>query len=257
MPTLSKAQLTEPESPWLEIWDGMYRYLCLNRGAILTLLGFYAEHDLEAESVGNPTRDEEAELRPIATALTFAAIAAEVMPSGRLIATLKKVSKSPSLFFSGQLPAAVEWIIACNYQRSDEKPATHWRDVWGGQPAIFEGQVGTPTELNVARAATSATRRLQNVRKRGRPYNSANQMVADGLGDIFRLSGNLIVRHREPAMRFGKLVVIESGPFYDFLNLVLPPLKRHLRDRKLAHVTVNTIVRLVTEDFPTSRLRRA
>ncbi len=29
MPTLAKAQLTEAESPWLEIWHRMYDHLCL------------------------------------------------------------------------------------------------------------------------------------------------------------------------------------------------------------------------------------
>ena len=144
------------ESPWLETWDRMYRDLCLNRGPILTALGFYAEHDLPVpgiDLVGKLTEDEEAELRPIASALTRAAAASEVMPTGVLIATLKKVSKSPSLFFSGQLPAAVEWEIASNYQRSDEKPATNWRDVWGDQPALFEGQVvGVRIALLAARS---------------------------------------------------------------------------------------------------------
>jgi hypothetical protein len=252
MPTLAKAQLTESETPWLETWDRMYRDLCLNGRPILTAVGFYAEHDLPAPGAnlaGHLTEGEEAELRPIASALTVAAAASEAMPSGILIATLKRVSKNPSWFFSGTLPAAIEWIIARNYQRGDEKPATHWRDVWGDQPALFEGQVEVPTESNIARAAISAIFRLQNVQTRGRPYNRANRLLADSLGNIFRPSGQLIVRHREPDMRHGKLIFIEGGPFYDFLNLVLPPLQRHLRERELAPVTVDTIVRLVTEDF--------
>jgi hypothetical protein len=256
MPTLPKAQLTESETPWLEIWDRMYRGLSPNRGPILTALGFYAEHDLPVpgiDLVGNPTQAEEAELGPIATALTIAAEASEVMSSGTLIATLKKVLKSPSLFFSGQLPAAVEWEIVGNYQRSDEKPRTHWRDVWGDQPALFEGQVEVPTALNIARAAKSAVSRIQNVRRRGRPYNPANRILADRLGGIFRPNGRPISRHREKDVRHDKLVYVESGPFYDFLHLVLPPLQRHLRERGLAPVTVDTIVRLVTEDYPSAR----
>jgi hypothetical protein len=45
MPTLAKAQLTETETPWLEIWHRMYEYLCSNRAPILTILAFYVEHD--------------------------------------------------------------------------------------------------------------------------------------------------------------------------------------------------------------------
>jgi hypothetical protein len=59
MPTLAKAQLTEPESAWLEVWDEMYRYLCPNRVSILTLLGFYAEHDLpvlEVDAAGKASK---------------------------------------------------------------------------------------------------------------------------------------------------------------------------------------------------------
>ncbi len=216
------------------------------------MLGFYAEHDLPAPAAGSvdgPTKDEAAELQRIATALTLAAVASEAMATGVLIATLKEISKNPSLFFSGKLPGYVYWIIAGNYQRSDEKPATHWYDVWGDQ----SGRVEPPTEAAIARAATSAIGRLQNARKPGRPYNSANRILADDLGEIFRPSGQPIARRREPRMRFNKVIFVESGPFYDFLDLVLPPLQRHLRERALSPVTVDTIVRLVTEDFPQSR----
>jgi hypothetical protein len=98
MPTLSKARLTECESPWLETWDRMHQYLCPNKVRILTALGFYAEHDLpnpEADSAGSLTVDEKAELGAIATALTIAAVASDAMPTALLIATLHKVSSCP------------------------------------------------------------------------------------------------------------------------------------------------------------------
>jgi hypothetical protein len=252
MPTLAKAQLTEAESPMLEIWQRMYDYLCPNRVAILTALGFYEEHDLPAPedgSLGGPTKDEAAELAQIATALMLAAIDSEAAPVGVLVATLKKISEKPSLFFSGKLPGSIDWIIARNYQRSDEKPATNWRDVWGDQL----DQAEPPTEAAIARAAHSGMARLQKARKRGRPYNSANRILADRLGEIFRVSGQPIARRRESQMRLNKLIFVEGGPFYDFLNLVLPPLQQHLREQRLRPVTVDTIVRQVTEDFPQSR----
>src|ERR1700704_1004275 len=40
MPTLSKAQLVEPESPWGAAFDRMYLELCQNRIPILMALGF-------------------------------------------------------------------------------------------------------------------------------------------------------------------------------------------------------------------------
>jgi hypothetical protein len=253
MPTLAKAQLTEPESPWGTTYDQIYVELCRDRGPILTALGFYAEHDLplpEENSNAIPTKDEEEELRQIASALTVAAAASAEMPIGVLIETLKKVSKNPSLFFPPKLPQPVEWAIAADYQRGEEPPGTHWRDVWGDQVARSPGEVEEPTESNIAKAAHAAIARIQETRKAGRPYNQADQILAVRLGAIFRRSGRPIRRRREPVMRRGKLVHVENGPVYDFLELVLKPLRAHLREKLLAPVTTETIVRRITEDFP-------
>src|SRR5258705_9023559 len=144
MPTLAKAQLTEPESPWGAAFDQMYLELCRDRVPILAALGFYAEHDLphpEGNSDAIPTKDEEEELRQIASALTVAAAASAEMPVGVLIASLKKVSKNSGLFFARELPQPVEWAIADDYRRGEESPGTHWRDVWGDQVATSSGEV--------------------------------------------------------------------------------------------------------------------
>src|SRR5437588_6270847 len=112
MPTLSQAQLIEPVSPWKAAFDQMYLELCRDRIPILTALGFYAEHDLpppEENSDAPPTKNEAEELRQIASALTVAAAASGTMPAGVMVATLLKVSKNPSLFFTRELPAPVEW----------------------------------------------------------------------------------------------------------------------------------------------------
>ena len=253
MPTLSKAQLIEPESPWGATFDQMYLELRRGRIPILKALGFYAEHDLPLpeNSDATPTKDEEQELRQIASALTVAAAASVTMPAGVLVATLLKVSKKPSLFFARELPAPVEWAMACDYQRGDEPPGTHWRHVWGDQVAAFPGEVEQPTEANIAKAARAAIAPIQESRKPGRTHNRADQILADRLGQMFRGSGQPIRRRNEPVMRDGKSVYVEGGgPFYRFLELVLKPLQRYLREQGLAPVTVATIVRLVTDDFP-------
>ena len=253
MPTLSKAQLIEPESPWGATFDQMYLELHHDRIPVLTALGFYAEHDLPPpeNSDATPTKDEEEELRQIASALTVAAAASVTMPAGVLVATLLKVSKKPSLFFTRELPAPVEWAMACDYRRGDEPPGTHWRDVWGDQVAAFPGEVEQPTEANIAKAARAAIAPIQESRKPGRTHNRADQILADRLGQMFRGSGQPIRRRNEPVMRDGKSVYVEGGgPFYRFLELVLKPLQRYLREQGLAPVTVATIVRLVTDDFP-------
>ena len=253
MPTVSKAQLIEAESPWGAASDQMYLELCRDRIPILTALGFYAEHDLpppQENSDAIPTKDEETELRQIAGALTVAAAASGIMSTAVLVATLLKVSKKPSLFFTRELPAPVEWAIACDYQRGNEPPGTHWRDIWGDQVALLPAQVEQPTEASITKAAACALEQMQNGRARGRTFNRADQILADRLGEIFRQSGQPIRRRREPVMRQGELVYMEGGPIYDFLELVLKPLQRHLRDRGLAPVTVATIVRIMTDDFP-------
>jgi hypothetical protein len=253
MPTLSKAQLIQPDSPWGAAFDRMYLELCRDRAAILTALGFYAEYDLPPPRENSntiPTQDEATELRQIASALTVAAAASEAMPTGVLIATLLKVSKNPKLFYARELPQPVEWEIANNYRRDDEPPGTHWRDVWGDQVAKLPGEVEQPTEPNIAKAANAALARIQGRRKAGRPYNRADRILADQLGTIFRLSGLPIRRGNEPIMRQGKLAFVGYGPVYDFLDLVLKPLRAYLHKRGLAPVTTETIVRLITDDYP-------
>jgi len=256
MPTLAKPQLTEAPFRWGATFDEMYRELCRNRGAILTALGFYAKHGRlppDVNSSAIPTKYEEEELRQVASALTEAAAASDIMPTAVLVATLLKVSKNPDLFFKRELPAPVEWAIACDYQRGDEPPGTNWRDVWGDQVSSVPGEVEQPTEASIAKAARAALATIQETRTPGRTYNVADQILADRMGEIFRGSGQPIRRHREPIMCHGEPVYVEGGgPFYEFLELVLKPLQRYLNERGLAPITVATIVRLVTDDFPPS-----
>src|SRR5260370_28736837 len=124
----------------------MYLELCQNRVSILTDLGFYAERDLTptASSDAVPTKDEEEELRQIASALTVAAAASEVIPARVLVATLKKVSRNPNLFFARELPQPVEWALAEDYQRGDALPGMHWRDVSGEHVPDFPGRCERP-----------------------------------------------------------------------------------------------------------------
>src|SRR5438445_5968963 len=118
-----------------------------------------------------------------------------------LVATLATVSKDPGLLLGRQLPQPVEWAIACNYQRGDERPGTYWRDVWGDQRPTFPGEVEQPTELKIAKAADAAIARIRKTRKAGRSYNQADHILAEQLGPIFRQSGQPIRRRRKPVMR--------------------------------------------------------
>jgi hypothetical protein len=258
MPTLSKPELIERQSPWDEASEQFYQELCLNRVPILVSLGYYEERNLPVPELGHEemlSRDEETEIKSITGALTQAADASEILPRAVLIATLNQVSKEPCLFRHGQLPESVEWAIARTDQRADEKPGTRWQDVWSGKLAFPEGKAEAPTELNIAKAkaAVTAIGCIESTKSRGRPPNVANQILADELGEIFRRSGQRIVRRRVPIDRYDEAVFVEGGPFYDFVGLVLPPLQAYLSRRRLPPVTIDTIVRLATEGFLRTR----
>jgi hypothetical protein len=80
MPTLSKPQLFERESPWRRESDRFLQKLCRKGVPILARLNYYAERDLpvpEADQLEVLVQDEEIELKRIAGALTFAAEASE------------------------------------------------------------------------------------------------------------------------------------------------------------------------------------
>jgi hypothetical protein len=250
MPTLSNAQLTGPDSPWGAAFDQMYLELCRDRVSILTALGFYAEHDLppgEENSDAIPTTKEEEALRQIASALTVAAAASTAMPAGVLAATLLTVSKNPGLFFTRELLAPVEWAIACDYQRDDEPPGTHWRDVWGDQVAAFPGEIEQPTDVNIAKAAGAAIVSFQKTRKAGRKHTLIEFLQTDwatsfaGAGSRFAGAASRSCARAS----WSTWKAVRSTIF-----LSLKPLRAYLGEQRLAPVTTETIVRLITADFP-------
>ncbi len=252
MPTISKAQLAEPETPMLEIWDRMFNGLIPNARAVLDSLNYYTERDLQVPSQGSElTEDEKERLYPIASVLMEAAIESARMKEGVLVTTLDKVAKKPSLYFDGQLPAAVQWEIARDYRRGEERPGTFCMDVWGDEQTACPYALETPTEANIAKAAAAARCRIDELRTSGAPYNWANRILADHLGKMFRSSGRSIGRRRESAGKMfqGKVIYIEKGLFHDFLALVVPPLNVYLHEQRLPPVTIESVVRLAIEEF--------
>jgi hypothetical protein len=250
MPTIYKARLAEPETPMLEIWNRMFKGLVPNARAILDCLGYYAERDLQVHSQESElTQEEEEELKPIARALMEAAIKSVQMSDGVLVSTLNKVAKNPTLFFEGQLPAAVQWEMAIDYQRGEERPGTFCLDIWGDEQTICAYSLETPTEASIKRAAEAALRPVQKGRRSGRPRNQANPIIAHRLGTIYRSSGHKIIRRWQYEMSDKSLIQVETGPFYYFLELVLPPLNLYLREQGRPPVAIESVVRLVTEEF--------
>jgi hypothetical protein len=142
-------------------------------------------------------------------------------------------------------------LIACNYQRNDEKPATHWRDVW-------ERRLGSKVRRRILQRITSRGRRSllsvrANVRESGASIQLGESESRRQLGSDF--SFKRPIDYALSAAGYAPLQVgfCRGWAVYDFLRLVLPPLERHLRKRALSPVTVDKIVRLVTEDLPQSR----
>jgi hypothetical protein len=253
VPTLYAAQLSEPETPWPEIWNRMYQGLVPNARQILALLGYYVEHDLHVPPPDAPlTADEIAELTPIVSALTIAAVECARMPDGVLLATLKTVAKSLSRSASS-LPAAVLWEMAANYRRGQEKPGTFAMDIWGSDQTRSNYVGGEPMPDDIARAAEAAASRIQAQRSRGRRHHRAYPILAESLGAIFRASGQAIQRHRKKLPRSAKddTIYTETGPFHEFLALVLSPLRDVLRERGLPPITVDSIVRMAADPAST------
>jgi hypothetical protein len=249
LPTHHKAQLTETAMPWVAVWSLMREGILPSARQILAMLEFYARKDHELPNADMPlTPEEEEELTPIISALTIAAVQSEQMRTNVLAATLARVAREPGRSDRFELPAAVQWELASHIRRTDEAPGTFAMDIWGtdqtGVPYVF----GLPTAENLSRAAELALLHVQARRSAGRPEHPAHRELAERLGPIFTASGVPISRsrseivrrqHRETVLRS-----IEGGRFCDFLALVLQPLERFLQERRLAPVTVDSIVRL-------------
>jgi hypothetical protein len=247
MPTLYKAQLVEMETAWWEIWNRLHKDLLPVARQILDMLGFYAERDLEIPPADAPlSADEELDLTPVVSALTKAAVEGQRMPPGVAESTLRKIAQAPPELVD-ELPSSIQWDLARAYRRGEEKPGTYALDIWGNELTKTRYIRGAPTPENIARAAQTLLDEME--RSPGRPRNVANLILAEDLAPVFRSSGNVAARQRR-----GKKTVyqaengewaikyVEGGPFYDFLNLVVPPLNDFLRDHGL-RVTVESIVR--------------
>lgn len=249
MPTYHKPQLDETSMPWLEIWDLMRRGLGPVARQILALTYFYEERDIEPPPAEVPlSLDEEAELCPVVSALTMAAVVSEQMKSGPLVSTLGRLYKSPEIFNQRELPAAVLWELAQDICRDAEPPGTFSMDVWGSEQTAVPYARVEPSDVVIAAAAARAAQRNRSARSSGRPDHPAHEMLAERLAAIFAKSEKAIVRKRAIVdCKDGVPRYAEEGDFFNFLEMVLPPLREFLRERRLAPVTSDAIVRAAQE----------
>lgn len=261
MPTYYKPQLVDLAMPWHDVWNLMRDGLLPVARPILVMLRFYSERDLEPLPADAPlTAEEEAEMRPIISALTIAAVESEAMKRGVLDATLRSVAKRPSFFYENELPGAVQWELGGDIQRDSEPAGTFSMDVWGTDQTCVPYAVVPPSEEAIASAAGRALDRSQQNRSVGRPEHPAHRGLAERLGPIFGASELSIMRHKEKVVRHvhGDEVqsYAEGGPFFDFLELVMPPLRRFLQERCLSPVTIESIVRMAISHSKHSRAQR-
>lgn len=245
MPTYHKAQLNQTSMPFVEVWDLMRKGLEPVARQVLALLGFYTERDIEPAPAEVALSDEEeAELRPVVSALALAAVPSEEMKPGPLVSTLARVHKTPELFHDGALPAAVLWELAQDFQRGSEAPGTFSMDIWGSEQTAVPYRLVSPSNEAIAAAAARAQKRNQQTRSRGRPEHPAHQELAKRLAPIFSRTEKAIMRKRSiVGCKDGSCRYVEEGPFFSFLELVLPPLREFLRERRLAPLTTESIVR--------------
>lgn len=255
MPTLHRPRLTESATPMLEVWDRMHDGLVPNARAILNMIDYHDRYDVEPSQQGSDLSESEKEgLKPIVRSLMDAAIESEVVRGGVLASTLNKIAKNPSLF-TNQLSGAVQWEMACEYRRGEEKPGTYCMDIWGNNQTLGTYSLEIPSAANIARAAEAACCRIKVARSAGRPLNPANRILAERLSEVFLSSGQSIARRRQSVKMFDKKVVYaERGVFRDFLELVVPPLQKLLRENALAPVTIDSVVRLAIKGLYSPQL---
>jgi hypothetical protein len=90
----------------------------------------------------------------------------------------------------------------------------------------------------------------QQFRRRGRqaaPTIAPTKFSRSDWARFFARAGNRFAGAASRSCAGGEAVYVEGGPIYDFLELVLKPLRAYLRERHLAPVTTETIVRLITD----------
>jgi hypothetical protein len=248
MPTLSKPQLTETPSVWQRPSLDMQEAVFTTGEAVLGKLGFYHEHgrpeDFGGKFKEQVQKDGYQVLSEIAGALTLAASISQSISPPVLIATLGKVRQQPDLIVRDDFPGAVLWLLAGYYQRAMENPGTYWPDIVGEAPANFKMPLERPSPENIGAAASRAIASLQKGRMPGRSRNSANKSLAEKLGEIFlRYNANITRHSRESSLGGGRYYQIDGGPFLEFVEIVLEPLRTYLLANKFPMVSTSGVVR--------------
>jgi hypothetical protein len=228
MPTRRKPQLNHSSVRFGDLSDRIGEELRKDQDMVLGRLGFFREFG-DPEAQGYTGLHEMNELlREIAGILTTAAairVDAGFKAPSRLIATLDAVAEVPARAFLDTLEPEAKGALAAAYQRFLEPPGTFWMDL-----KVQDENVRPPGGL-VRAAASRAIATLKAQSSRGRRVEHDVHYLAFKLRVIFLRFNDCISRVMVLSSRGGgQLFLKEEGPFYLFLESVLTPLNRVLKE---------------------------
>jgi hypothetical protein len=225
VPTIQKPQLDHTSFAWHAQSDRFHKELEAHRGQILEQSGFNRAFGDPDGAPSINTENEGAKFILELTGILSQAAAIKMdggyKPTNKVIATLRSIEKNPSLIHAGGIEPEALAVVASSYQRGEEKPGTFWFDV---DPS---GDKGISNPQSVSKAASVAIDKLKGASTRaGRPA----EVMLDFLGSRLLacyLRFNLTAGRHSVAADAGRAQA-ESGPFLEFLSLVIAPLNRFL-----------------------------
>jgi hypothetical protein len=223
MPTIQKPQLDHRGFSWCEDTEKLHQALLQQAGAILYAIGLRKKpHELPQS--GKDLSEEEADLlRQCAGALAKAAsitLDAGYKAPNKIIATLKKIEKNPSVFFERCIEPEARGILLSSYQRDKEAPGTHWYDL-----EDIEG-TAVPDPQKIRAAAARAIETLKAEASKGRPKNIAGYELARQLLEIYFSINMKAGRRSAVSSKNGREIQIEDSRLVQFLELVIAPLNQ-------------------------------
>jgi hypothetical protein len=202
---------------------------------ILSATSFYEMLDLDpAEHLDRRALrpEEKAAIDQIAMALGLAAHSAHAPPPDVVKAWLEKIDRDPRLFFTAKYPPEACERIISHYRRAFEGSGEHLEDIVGRRKIKGLRKPKPATLLNIARSARRAAAAFS--RKKGRPPNFTNHVLADRLARLFRSLGGRIARRQISAGEAtGQKKIMQKGLFYCFVRQVIEPLNAHLASHGL------------------------
>lgn len=143
--------------------------------------------------------------------------------ANKVIATVDAVNCDPSFIITRKVEPEAMGAIASQYRRAGEPPGRHWYDIYQDENAI-------EIDLQqVAEAARQAGLSLETERRKGRPPESALEILA-GLREIFKRYNEKAARRSEITWADGNFKQEEAGPFLEFLTIAIAPLNEYLAD---------------------------